>query len=538
MSFIHSIRWNPFAVSSLLAGIASSALGFLVLLKSENRRLGKIWCLFGLSVAMYGFGGVGFSTALDPQRAFFWWHIAYGFGVIWIAPLFYHFVCEFVDSPRHWTRLHYVIGFFWLLLLPSRLFFDQVRWLFNSFFYAHVGLLYPLFFVWWLGLVFYGHYLLVRSLENVSIKKRDQIVYFLAATAFGFGGGCLSFLPDFGIDVYPWGNFTIFLYPVIMSYAILKHQLLDVKVVVRKTLVYSIVSASLIAVYVAMLTFITHLLEGHVMSPSIYSSTIAAGVIALLFHPLQMHFQRWIDRHFPREHLDAALLQEAAGGFAHEMKRPLAKISLPAELALMDLEGVETGERNFQEVLPTLKQRLKLIISQSVDAGNMIEAIRSLFVSTKVPFAAVDLREALRNALAAQKDLLEKLNISIHTAWPETLPFVSGRTKQLEIVFANLIKNAVDAMRDLPREQLREIKIEARVDANRVVIHVKDSGPGIQPEDIGRVFQPSYSTKGAHGTGMGLYLSRQIVEAHNGSIEIVSKNGSGAEFILSLPVAT
>jgi signal transduction histidine kinase len=298
--------WNPFAVSGLLAGISSAGFGLLVLLKSENRRLGRIWWIFTLSVAVWGFGGIFLSTTGDPARALFWWRMAFGAGVIWIAPLFFHFVCEFINRSHRLTSVHYVIAAAWLLPLPSHLFFRRARWLFNSFFYADAGPLYPLFVVWWIGLILYSHSLLLQAARNQSPKKKNQINYFVTATVIGFGGGCLSYLPNFGMDVYPWGNFSICLYPMIMSYAILKHQLMDVKVVIRKTLVYSIISASLVAVYVSTVTFITRLLEGHVMSPSVYSSAIAAGAITLLFDPLRNRIKAFIDRRFFRTEVDRA----------------------------------------------------------------------------------------------------------------------------------------------------------------------------------------------------------------------------------------
>src|SRR5207249_440192 len=104
---------------------------------------------------------------------------------------------------------------------------------------------------------------------------------------------------------------------------IARYQLMDIKIIIRRTLIYSFVTAVLTAIYVVITMVVARGLEGWVVSPNVFSSAAAACAMALLFHPLRMKIQRLVDRHFPREHLDPELLQEAAGGFAHEMKRPL-----------------------------------------------------------------------------------------------------------------------------------------------------------------------------------------------------------------------
>jgi len=85
--------------------------------------------------------------------------------------------------------------------------------------------------------------------------------------------------------------------------------------------------------------------------------------------------------------------------------------------------------------------------------------------------------------------------------------------------------------------QPREIRIDAQKEGNQIVVHFRDSGPGLMPEDRGKIFHPQYSTKGPLGTGMGLYLTSQIVQGHKGSIIATSHSNGGAGFMISLPLA-
>src|SRR4029077_13179579 len=135
---------------------------------------------------------------------------------------------------------------------------------------------------------------------------------------------------------------------------------------------------------------------------------------------------------------------------------------------------------------------------------------------------------------------------------PEHLAPVYGDAKQLEIVFINLIKNSLQAM-DTKQSNVRglmskvddlgqrtldlgpRLTLAAFERDGSVLISIKDTGPGIAGKDLGRIFEPYFTTKGQKGTGMGLYLSQQIVKAHSGSIEVKSEEGKGTEFIVRLP---
>jgi len=249
---------NPFALSGLLAGITSFSLGLLVLLKIPNKKLGRIWFLFSLSVALWGFGGMWIALAKNPSEALLAWRVAFGFGVIWIPPCFYHFVCIFCDLERRPSIvIHYLIGLTFLLITPTTLFYSGVRWIFDSMFYSVPGKFFPFFMIWWF-LIFYSHIDLFRTNKKASPAKKNQIKYFFLATAIGYGGGSLCYLPIFGIDLYPWGNFTIFIYSSVMSYTILRYRLWDLRVLLREFTSYLISSGFIALVCAFIVTLLTN----------------------------------------------------------------------------------------------------------------------------------------------------------------------------------------------------------------------------------------------------------------------------------------
>jgi signal transduction histidine kinase len=230
------------------------------------------------------------------------------------------------------------------------------------------------------------------------------------------------------------------------------------------------------------------------------------------------------------------MLGEIAGGFAHEIKTPLTNISLPAELSMMDLIDVEKGRKRMEDILPELKSRMRDIMQQTVKASEKIEAIRQFSKPGRVQLEAVDLSDILRNSLELLDHLLKKTNTRVRSEFPAIMSPIQGDAKQLEIVFVNLIKNAAEAMTLHPSAGLaRDLWLKGREDANWVVTSIKDSGPGIRRTDIGHLFEAYFTTKGSDGTGMGLFLARQVIKAHGGSIDVKTEEGKGTEFVIRLP---
>src|SRR5882724_3568105 len=112
---------NPFALSGVLAGMSASVFGFFVLFKTQNKKLGRIWFLFSSSVAAYGFGC--FSIGNNTLQGLLAWRITYGFGVVWIPILFFHFICSFLEVQRpRAILLQYIIGVAFFCSLLPRLF--------------------------------------------------------------------------------------------------------------------------------------------------------------------------------------------------------------------------------------------------------------------------------------------------------------------------------------------------------------------------------------------------------------------------------
>jgi len=259
---------NPFALSGLLTGLTSLAFGYYVYLKGATRGLNRLWFMFAGSVAVWGFGGMWIALARDEGEALWAWRLAFAGGVVWIPVLFYHFVCVFGELHRKFVLLlTYGVGLCFFPLFFTDLMFPRVRLAFGSFYYSQPGPVFPAFFIWWVGMVAYAHYELLREHNRVSGHKRNQIRYFFLATAIGYTGGSLDYLPIFGFDLYPYGNFAVVLYPVIMTYAILKYRLMDITMAMEKGLTFLLLTIIVALPSYPILTMLQHAYFGGVSTP-------------------------------------------------------------------------------------------------------------------------------------------------------------------------------------------------------------------------------------------------------------------------------
>ena len=170
---------NPFALSGLLTGLTSLAFGYFVYSKGKTRLLNRLWFLFTASVAVWGLGGMWIGLARTESEALWAWRLAFACGVLWIPILFYHFVCVFCGLSRRKSLVFcYSLSALFFPLIFTDMFFSGVRLAFASFYYSRPGpFLFPFFVLWWIGIVLYSHYELLRAYRHIrSAKESDQIL--------------------------------------------------------------------------------------------------------------------------------------------------------------------------------------------------------------------------------------------------------------------------------------------------------------------------------------------------------------------------
>jgi signal transduction histidine kinase len=191
----------------------------------------------------------------------------------------------------------------------------------------------------------------------------------------------------------------------------------------------------------------------------------------------------------------------------------------------------------LRDVPPNIEGALETVhraIRDGKRASEVISRLRALFVNRGPVEESVDLNEATREVLALMMTELHRNRVVIEPKLLEPLPPIIGDRIQLQQVILNLLRNASDAMSDLVERPRRMIIRTARADTDQLLFSVSDVGYGLQPASATKIFDAFYTTKPS-GMGIGLSISRTIIESHHGNIWATSNEGPGATFTFSVP---
>src|SRR5215471_11266767 len=218
---------------------------------------------------------------------------------------------------------------------------------------------------------------------------------------------------------------------------------------------------------------------------------------------------------------------EMAASIAHEIKQPLAAIAANGNAGLRWLTKATPDIESAHGVL-------KRIVRDTQHASKIIDSIRSMFKNEGQAKTLQDVNELIREALTLVRTEVENQRVSICAELSTELPQVPANQVQLRQVMVNLITNAVDAMSTVTnRARVLRIKTEGHK-LDGVLITVEDSGMGIEPQNLDRIFDTFFTTK-SQGMGMGLSICRSIVESHDGHLSVAAAQPHGSIFHISLP---
>jgi PAS domain S-box-containing protein len=218
-----------------------------------------------------------------------------------------------------------------------------------------------------------------------------------------------------------------------------------------------------------------------------------------------------------------------AASIAHEIKQPLAAI----------VASGNAGLRWLARATPDLNEvraAMKRIVDDGHRAGEVIDGIRSMLKNDVQTVTPQDANELVREVLVLLHDEIQIRQVSTRIELADELPKVSANRVQLQQVVVNLIMNAIDAMSTIVnRPRILRVRTEL-TESNHLEIVVEDSGIGIDPKNIDRIFDAFFTTK-SHGMGMGLSICRSIIERHGGHLSVSHGRPHGSTFHVLLPAA-
>ena len=221
-----------------------------------------------------------------------------------------------------------------------------------------------------------------------------------------------------------------------------------------------------------------------------------------------------------------SMMGELAASLAHEITQPIAAARNNARAAqnFLDMQPPDLGQ---------VREALSCVVGDNDRAGDMIDRIRDHIKKAPPRKEQFDLNEAINEVIVLGRSAVIKNGVSVQTRLSEGLFPVHGDRVQLQQVVLNLLLNAVEAMGST-EARARELLISTEQDHRGVLVAVRDSGPGLDPSHLERVFDAFYTTKSS-GMGMGLSICRSIIDAHGGRLWAEANEPRGAIFQFTLP---
>src|ERR671931_1105177 len=215
---------------------------------------------------------------------------------------------------------------------------------------------------------------------------------------------------------------------------------------------------------------------------------------------------------------------ELLGGVAHEVNNPLMAIASHAELRLADAK-LSAEQRN----------EMQSILRQAQRAAKLLRGLLRFVRAGEKRMATVNMNDVVRSAIDLVSYRFTIDEISIEGRLDPELPVVVGDANRLEQVIVNLLSNALDTLRSISPP--RRLTVDSFTDdtGGKVCVTVTDNGPGVSSDIAPRLFRPFASTKGMKGTGLGLYISRQLVREAQGELDLVNHGERGTRFLVWLP---
>lgn len=374
-----------------------------------------------------------------------------------------------------------------------------------------------------------------QNVKRVDRTKRNQLSYFLIASAILATSPALHFGACYlGFEPFPH-DFIVPIFMLMMGYAIMKHQLLDIRIAIRRTVIYSVLATLITGVYFGLLLVIERFLQGVMGYRSAIGSLIAGFTIAICFNPLKEFVQQVVDRLFFHG-TQLALAEEnerlrqeigrterlksvatLAAGMAHEIKNPLAAIKTFAEYM----------PDKFAD--PAYREKYSKIMGQEVEKMNALVQRLLEFARPGAPrLQRVEPAALLRETLEFLQGTLVEKQVQVDLALTSHAA-VQGDPGQLKQVFLNLLLNSIDAI-----EPPGRLMVSAHQENGHVRVTITDTGCGIAKADLPRIFDPFFTRKSG-GTGLGLSVVHSIVQEHGGRINVDSVLGIGTTIHISLP---
>jgi len=544
--------FSLYSVSGLLTAITYFPLFYLLGSRGKTT-VAHIYAFHCFFVAMWGLLSSWVSIISNPDLSYLSWTIAYCF-VLFIPPTLMHTIL--VMTRNSWRKVLIPVSYgqaaFFAIASVSGWLSPGVRPAFGFYYFIGNNLL-LLSVIVWLTVVSVAHTLLILHYFFSHPDKRKQLWLLVIAVPIGFGGGTMNFLPGFGFDIYPFGNFLVPIYSLMVAYSILQHQLFDISFVLRKGIIYGVLVAIISVLYfVAILLFEPFIAK--ITGETAATGLLAAIVLGTFYAPMRLKIEFLVDQTIFRSYHQEIAKQNAimqdelvraekskmissiTRGLIYEIRDPLTAIKTHSILGKKKSDNKEFIEKAFDRIDHQV-DRVNDLLQQLLKFSNP-SALE--FQNSSIHNVIEDVLDIFKGEFVERKvEVVRDFNAKENT-------FLKIDPVQIRQALYNIVRNAVDAVeeqgsgiltiRTRIKESgaLRQEIFDSQVDTFFEIV-IEDTGKGIPREDLVSIFDPFYSEEQKRA-GLGLTITYRIIREHGGFIFADSEEGKGSSFTVDLPV--
>lgn len=528
------IEFNYYTVSLLIGGFMAFVSGLLVLLNDKEKRENQAWFAMTVSTSIWSFGYF-FMTITGSKANASIANLVLHDAAIFI-PLFYFLLVLF--STKNYEKFKYLFYTFCLVAIVF-LFINPLNDFVSDlvpkagFNFAQVpGPLYIYYFIYFSVLVTLGIAVSLYSIfksdnEDQKIRYR-YIIYFTLAAAIG--GGSVFATTFFGIPPYPLILFS--LYPVITGYAILRHQLFNVKVIAAQLITFILWFSILVRMFFA------SSVKEQFANAVLFFISIFLGILLIRSVKKEVNQREKIeslaaDLETANSHLKELDQQksEFVSLASHQLRGPLTAIKGYASMLLDDDFGpIEGPVRDAVDKMYQSTQDLVVVVGDYLDVSRIEQG------RMKYDFSDFDMKELIATTITELKPNIERAKLAISFDYDAGATFMvhadQGKIRQ---VIGNLLDNSI---KYTPKGSIH-VWLQ-KTPENKILISISDTGVGIRPEILPRLFEkftraPDASKTNILGTGLGLYVAKKMIEAHEGRVWAESPGeDKGSTFFIEL----
>ncbi len=530
---------NYFSITAILNSLTSALACIFILLNNTTTKTNQYFALFAFAVSIWAFFfRVYASNEASQEEALLAMRIAIGVA-IFIPTLFLHFATHLInENGKHLNTLRLLYLFTCIIALTafSPLFIKDAKQYLLFKYWPEPG---PTYIFHTLNYVFVpllGFKILYSKIKITAGHKQKQLKLVFWGVLLAYLGGLTNFPLSYNFPLLPIGNVFVSFYIAFITYAIFKYQLMDINIILKKSLIYTIL-ISIITVFYLILIYLTeHIIQSLLGYKSLLVSIISATGIALAFIPLKNFVQDFVEKSFfsgsytkiseendlLRDEVAQTekfkVIANLASNIAHEIKNPL------------------TALKTFNEYLPQKKNdpeffnKYQTIVAQELERINNLAQELLAFAKPCPPqMQQINPNDVINQVLHLVQQKCTVNKIDIETEFKGNI-HLDADPNQLKQALLNLILNSLDAM-----SNGGILRISTKTQNIHYTIDILDTGCGIDPKNLPHIFEPFY-TKKEKGTGLGLAITQGIVEKHGGKLTVESKLNQGTTFRIILPI--